>query len=200
MTIPETIIIGTGNAHKIIEIHDALRDLPVKILGLNEFAGVPEVIEDCETFAGNAAKKASEVAQTLGCWGMADDSGLMVDALGGAPGIYSARYAGEHGDYKANNEKLLREMAGVEEDKRGARFVCVIALADAVGKVAFTVEGVFEGEIAQKEIGENGFGYDPVFYLSEQRRTVAEMTLEEKNRVSHRALALRAFRRKLLEM
>jgi len=131
---------------------------------------------------------------------MADDSGLMVDALGGAPGIYSARYAGEHGDYKANNEKLLREMAGVEEDKRGARFVCVIALADAVGKVAFTVEGVFEGEIAQKEIGENGFGYDPVFYLSEQRRTVAEMTLEEKNRVSHRALALRAFRRKLLEM
>ncbi len=198
--MPETIVIGTGNAHKVVEIRDALRSVPVKLLDLTAFADVPEVIEDRDSFAGNASKKACEIAQALGCWVMADDSGLVVDALGGAPGIYSARYAGEHGDYKANNEKLLREMAGVPEEKRGARFVCVIALADPVGKVAFTVEGIFEGKIAQKEIGENGFGYDPVFYPPEQGRTVAEMTLEEKNRVSHRALALKAFRKRLLGM
>ena len=200
MTIPKTIVIGTANAHKVVEIRDALRDVPVELLDLSAFGDVPDVVEDLDTFVGNASKKAAEIARAVGRWTMADDSGLVVDALGGAPGVYSARYAGGHGDYKANNEKLLREMSGVLDERRAARFVCVIALADSTGEIAFTVEGLFEGRIAQEEIGANGFGYDPIFYPRHESRTVAEMTLDEKNRISHRALALRAFREELLRM
>lgn len=200
MKLPELIIIGTRNAHKIEEINDKLRGLPSEFKGLDAYPDAPDVVEDGETFLDNACKKAGELAQATGEWVMADDSGLEVDALGGAPGVLSARYAGVHGDYEGNNRKLLSEMAGVPAEKRTARFCCVIALAKPGGGIVFTVEGTMEGLIAEKPKGRHGFGYDPVFYLPDRERTVAELTLEEKNQISHRARAVEAFREKLLSL
>lgn len=197
MKLPKRIIIGTRNAHKIEEIRDRLRGVSVEFISLDSYPDAPEVVEDGKTFVENAAKKAGELARATGEWVMADDSGLEVDALDGAPGIFSARYAGTHGDYEGNNHKLLREMAGLPPDKRTARFRCAIVLAKPDGTTAFTVEGTFPGLITEEPRGKNGFGYDPVFYLPDRGCTVAELTLEEKNRISHRAIAVEAFRRKL---
>ncbi len=200
MKPPELIIIGTRNAHKIEEINDKLRGLPLEFKGLDAYPDAPEIVENGETLLENAIKKAGELARATGEWVMADDSGLEVDALGGAPGVLSARYAGVHGDYEGNNRKLLREMAGIPTGKRTARFRCIIALAKPGGEIAFTVEGTVEGLIAEEPKGKHGFGYDPVFYLPDRGCTVAELTLEEKNQISHRARAVNAFRKRLLSL
>ena len=183
------LIIASNNAHKLVEIKAILGSMFEEILSLREAGIDHETIEDGDTFLANAAKKAREIAQISGCCALADDSGLCVDALGGAPGIYSARYAGEHGDDKANNRKLLRDLEGVED--RRAHFACAMVLVRPDGSVV-RAEGRMDGVIAFAEAGSNGFGYDPLFYLPQRGCTNAQLSPEEKNAISHRAKALHA--------
>jgi XTP/dITP diphosphohydrolase len=200
------IVLGTNNRHKVTEIREvlarseALKNLGarVEIAPLSEFPAAPEVVEDRDTFEGNAVKKACTLAKALGMPVVADDSGLQVDALGGRPGVMSARYSGVHGNYEANNRKVLREMAKVPAQKRTARFVTVVAFAKPEGLV-FTTEGKIEGRITAEPRGTNGFGYDPIFLLPERGVTMAELTLAEKNAISHRARAIKAFCEKLAQ-
>jgi XTP/dITP diphosphohydrolase len=181
------LLIATGNRHKLREIK-MLFDIPgVEIMGLADFGDLPEVVEDGDSFEANAIKKAVTMAEATGVLTMADDSGLEVDALAGAPGVYSARYAGEPTDDAANNRKLLSELAGVED--RQARFRCLIALAGP-GIKPLTVEGRCEGAIARSPSGENGFGYDPLFVPKGFGCSFAELSDDEKNRISHRGVAL----------
>jgi XTP/dITP diphosphohydrolase len=182
------LLVATSNRHKLREIRDIFMMPSVELMSLDEFEDVPEVEEDGETFADNAVKKAVEVARKTECWTMADDSGLEVVALGGRPGVRSARYAGEPADYQANNSKLIEELSGT--DNRAARFVCVMALSDPEGYCR-TVRGICEGTITKEPRGINGFGYDPVFLPANGEMTFAEMTPEQKNVISHRAAALR---------
>lgn len=184
------LIIASNNAHKLTEIKAILGDHFEEILSLREAGIDHETVEDCDTFLGNAGKKAREIAQLAGCCALADDSGLCVDALGGAPGVFSARYSGVHGDDAANNRKLLRALEQVPDEERGAHFTCAIVLARSDG-TEIAAEGYFYGRIAHGESGSNGFGYDPLFYLPEYGCTSAELAPEEKNRISHRANALR---------
>jgi XTP/dITP diphosphohydrolase len=193
------LVIATRNRKKLEEIQRILNGLDVVLYTLDDFPGCPEVEEDADTFEGNAIKKAKTVAEYTKKAAFADDSGLEVYALGGAPGVYSARYAGKETNDKKNLEKILREMENVEEDKRGGRFVCVIALAFPSGKVE-TFEGHAEGSIGREPKGFNGFGYDPVFYPKDYGRTFAEMTGEEKDGLSHRGMALKKFREYLAGM
>lgn len=183
------LVVGTGNQKKMKEINHIVADLNMEISSLNDFVEQPEIIEDADTFEGNAAKKAVETSLFYGCLAVADDSGLEVDYLDGAPGIYSARYAGEHGNDAKNNEKLLKELEGVPAEKRQARFVCVIAIADN-GKLIKTFRGELEGIVADTKSGDSGFGYDPIMYIPELNKTVAQIPLEEKNKISHRYKAL----------
>jgi XTP/dITP diphosphohydrolase len=206
--MPKTfrLVLGTNNKHKVEEIREkmtrseALRRIGVKVevLPLSAFPAAPEVIEDRDTFEGNAVKKAVTLAKALGIPVAADDSGLQVDALDGRPGVMSARYAGVHGDYEANNLKVLREMEGVPDVKRTARFITVVAFAQPDGLV-FTTEGKVDGRIATAPSGKHGFGYDPIFLLPQRRVTMAQLTLEEKNKISHRALAIESFCDRLAE-
>ncbi len=185
------VLIASHNAHKIEEIR-AIFDLPgVAWVSAGEIAGLPDVVEDGDTFEANAIKKATELARLSGMWTLADDSGLEVTALGNAPGVYSARYAGEPCDHARNNEKLLRELAGKED--RSARFRCVAALSDPSGR-AETVSGSCEGRIAEAPRGAGGFGYDPLFVPEGHEVTFAEMAAGVKNRLSHRARAMVAAR------
>jgi len=188
---PITIVIATRNQGKTAEIRALLQDYPVDIKDVTDFGPIPEPVEDGTTFDENAYKKAHFTARVLGLPALADDSGLEVEALGGAPGVHSARYAGPDADDRKNYEKLLREMEGKEN--RRARFVCVLSLAVPTGP-ALTYEGYCEGEITTKPRGNQGFGYDPVFYYPPLGKTFAEMSLEEKSSVSHRGRALREFR------
>ena len=188
------LIIASNNAHKLVEIKAILGDYFGEILSLREAGIEHETIEDGETFLANAEKKAREIAALSGCCALADDSGLCVDALGGAPGIYSARFAGEHGNDAANRRLLLERLQGVTD--RRAHFTCAIALVRPDGSEV-TAEGKFYGEIGTEERGSNGFGYDSLFYVPELGMTNAEMTSEQKNAVSHRALALKALVEKL---
>ncbi len=189
------LLVATRNAGKVRELARLFAELEgVELVGLNAFDDVPEVIEDADTFEGNAAKKARELAAATGLPTLADDSGIEVDALGGAPGVYSARYAGEHGDDDGNNQKLLREMDRVPDAERTARFRCALAFADPAGPLSGDVHiehGVVEGRILRELRGENGFGYDPLFLLRGDTRTTAELSAEEKDAVSHRAEAAR---------
>jgi len=185
------LLIATGNRHKLREIRAILSHPGVDLLGMDNVQNLPDVIEDRDTFEGNAIKKAVEIAHFADMWALADDSGLEVDALGGAPGIYSARYAGEPPDYARNNSKLLEELRNVTD--RSARFRCVIALAAPDGR-ARTVEGRCEGHIIDELRGEEGFGYDPLFVPRGHTMTFAQMPAELKNTISHRAEALRAAR------
>jgi XTP/dITP diphosphohydrolase len=162
--------------------------LNYRVYSLEDFPEIPEIVEDGTTFKENALKKASMVAQYTGFLTIADDSGLEVDYLGGAPGIYSARFAGEPKSDRRNNQKLLKLMQGVPMDKRTARFRCVIAIVTISGENYIT-EGVCEGIIAKEPHGEGGFGFDPLFYLPEYKKTMAELDAREKNRISHRAKA-----------
>ncbi|MBE3586254.1 MAG: XTP/dITP diphosphatase [Thermoanaerobacter sp.] len=183
------LVLATRNPGKVRELSQLLSPLGYEVLSLEHFPGVPEVVEDGATFKDNAVKKATAVARHTGQLALADDSGLEVDYLGGAPGVRSARFAGEGHDDRANNEKLLRLLAGVPPEKRTARFRCVVAVATPEGKV-LTTEGTCEGIIAEEPRGEGGFGYDPLFYVPSCGKTFAELEPEVKNRISHRGRAL----------
>ena len=181
------LVIATRNAHKLEEIRAIFDFKNIEVLSAFDFPEIPDVVEDGETLEANAIKKAVEIAKATGCWAMADDSGLEVAALGGAPGVYSARYAGEHCSYSDNNEKLLRKLADKED--RSARFRTVVALSDPDGNVK-TVAGECPGVIIEELRGANGFGYDPLFVPEGYAETFAELSSEVKNRISHRARAL----------
>lgn len=203
----DRLLIATANTNKLREIQavlDEITNLNVSLLSLADLPQVPkEPIEDGETFEENAALKATHYAWSTGLWCLADDSGLQVDALGGEPGVRSARYAGASGDRRqrdgANNAKLLAALEVVGDAERTARFVCVMALADPAGSVRFTVRGTLEGRIARQPRGEGGFGYDPLLLLADGR-TVAELTPNEKNGLSHRGQAARQVAAHLAEL
>lgn len=184
------IVIATRNPHKLEEISRILKVDGVEFLTLNEFPGYPEVEETGKNFADNALLKAQTAAYHSGCWALADDSGLEVDALQGSPGVHSARYAGEEADPLKNIQKLLAELKDLPRDKRTARFVCSIALVSNHNRAYFT-EGKIEGLILEQSQGRNGFGYDPVFWLPQYGKAMAELLPEEKNEISHRTLALK---------
>lgn len=190
------LVIATRNRHKLEEIRSVLRLPSVHLLSALDFPDVPDVVEDGATFEANAMKKATALARATGLWALADDSGLEVDALNGAPGVYSARYAGEPVSYPANNQKLLKELdAALHQSPRhgagrSARFRCVIALSSPDGNVK-TVDGRCEGVIAREERGGQGFGYDPLFIPDGFSQTFAEMDPNAKNRISHRGRALK---------
>ena len=181
------LIIASNNKHKLVEMKAILSPFFSEIVSMREAGIEHETAEDGCTFMENAMKKAREIAEISDCCAIADDSGICVDALDGAPGVFSARFCGHHGDDASNNRLLLEKMQGVENRK--AHYTCAIALVYPDGK-AVTAEDYFFGEIAYDEKGENGFGYDPLFYLPEYGCTSAEISPEEKNRISHRGKAL----------
>ena len=189
------VVLVSHNAHKIIEMQDMLSKLctGIRVLSPTQIGLLKEIQENGATFEQNALIKA-RAAAAMGYYGIADDSGLSVDALHGAPGVHSARYAGEPCDDCANNEKLLQALRNVPMEKRTAQFVSVIAFAyPGQPALDFTVRGVCDGTILTEYRGQGGFGYDPLFYVPAARKTFAEMNAEEKNSVSHRAYAMRAF-------
>ena len=190
--VPE-LVVATRNKKKVEEIKRMCEGVPVVLLSLDDFPGCPEVEEDAGTFRGNAVKKALAVSSYTRRPAVADDSGLEVYSLHGAPGVFSARYAGEEADDEKNIEKLLYLMEGIEENRRSARFVCSVALAFPDGRVE-TFEGHAEGRIGRVKKGAGGFGYDPIFYPAGYERTFAEMAPEEKDTLSHRGMALRKLR------
>jgi len=185
------IVIGSGNQHKIEEIKAFFADLDFNFEGLDPELDLPEVIEDGKSYKENALKKARQRAEELNEIVLADDSGLSVDYLDGAPGIYSARFGGEDLNDEEKYLKVLKLLAGQPESKRKAAFISVIALVDPINDLEITVEGKCEGIIAEEPAGENGFGYDPIFYLPEYGRTMAQISQEEKNKISHRGRALK---------
>ncbi|MGQ0665505.1 MAG: XTP/dITP diphosphatase [Nitrospiraceae bacterium] len=187
------LVLATRNRHKGVELASLLGNLGIAIRTLVDFPAAPEVEEDGTTCEANAIKKATEIARATGLTAIADDTGLEVDALGGRPGLYAARYAGEQATYEDNCRKLLQELAGVPLSKRTARFLTVAALASPGGEV-HTTQGVLEGLITEDCRGDRGFGYDPVFFVPALGKTLAELTPEEKNRVSHRAKAFTQLR------
>jgi len=191
--MPLKVVIATRNRKKVEEISRMLEGVAIELLSLEDFPGCPDVIEDADTFEGNAVKKAAEVARFTGKPSVADDSGLEVYALGGAPGVLSARYTGTGADDKKNLEKLLAQLEGAEQNGREARFVCVIALAFPDGRVE-TFKGVAEGRIGTEARGLSGFGYDPIFYPKGHQTTFAEMSADEKDALSHRGMALKKLR------
>ncbi len=182
-----SIVIATTNKGKTAEIREMLRDFSVHIKNLKDFGPIPEIEEDGETFDENAYKKASVTAKILGIPALADDSGLMVESLGGAPGVHSARYAGEKATDQQRCEKLLKEMKGITNRK--AAFKCVLSIAVPTGP-ALTYEARCEGLIAEKPSGNNGFGYDSVFFFPPLKKTFGQLSRAEKSRVSHRGKAL----------
>jgi len=193
VTPATTILIATKNRGKLREVRNILAGLPVAFATLDQFPDLPEPAEDADTFEGNAERKGLHYARLTGLWTLADDSGLEVDALGGAPGVYSARYAGRQGDDAANNARLIRELSKVPDEKRRARFRCAVVLASPEGVLA-TGCGTFEGVVVDDARGSNGFGYDPHFFVPELGMTAAELRPEQKNHISHRAGALTAIR------
>lgn len=193
------IVIATKNQGKVREMREALSHLPVEVVSLKEFGELPDAVENGTTFAENARIKAEFYREKTGCACVADDSGLEVEVLGGAPGIHSARFAGFHADDATNNQKLLEELqkAGVKESP--ADYRCALAFADTDGTV-FTSEGRCDGIVRMVPRGENGFGYDPYFYTKDYPgRTMAEISFAEKDKISHRGRALREMVRRLEE-
>jgi len=190
------LILATRNKDKLKEIQALLSDLDIDIMSLDEAENAPHVVEDGKTFMENAFKKAKVIAEATGIMALADDSGLEVDALDGAPGVYSARYSGENASDASNNEKLLADLEGVPAGKRSAHFSCVIVVYHPSGRWIST-EDKCEGEITEKSIGDRGFGYDPVFYLPSLNCTMAQLSAEEKNRLSHRGKALEKLKSEL---
>ena len=186
-----TLVIATRNPGKTKEIRDLLKGFPITIKNLDDFGPTPEVEEDGSTFDDNAYKKSSFTARILGLPALSDDSGLCVDALDGAPGVYSARYAGDNATDEKNCAKVLKELTG--QENRKASFQCVISIAVPTG-AALTYEGSCDGVIIESPRGANGFGYDPVFFFPEFNKTFAQISRKEKSRVSHRGKALRELR------
>jgi XTP/dITP diphosphohydrolase len=183
----QKVVVATRNGHKLAEINAILKELPVTLLSLLDFPEIPEIEENGSDFRENALIKARTVFRYTGVPALGDDSGLEVDALGGAPGIYSARYAGSAHDYDANNRKLLDALCEVPDEKRGARFRCTVAIV--LKNVEQFVEGVVRGRIIRELRGTRGFGYDPLFVPDGYNKTYAELGDETKNRISHRAIA-----------
>lgn len=194
--MPETLLIGTGNAHKVSEIAELLKGLPWQVKSLKEFEPVPEPEEKGGTFEANALIKARYYSRCFGVPCLADDSGLCVDALDGAPGVYSARFAGPGCTDADNNAKLLRLLQTADWYERTARFVCCAAFA-APGREAFTTRGEIEGHIAVEPFGKHGFGYDPLFVPDGFEETFAELGPAQKNAISHRARAFAAMKARL---
>ncbi|KYH29292.1 MULTISPECIES: XTP/dITP diphosphatase [Clostridium] len=191
------LIVASNNEHKIKEIKQILREFPLEVLSLKEARINIDVEENGTTFMENAHIKASEIYKVVeNSMVLADDSGLAVDILNGEPGVYSARYSGEHGNDKKNNEKLLSKLKGVEFSKRSGKFICAMELIIDKDKI-INVQGEIKGYITEKEKGDNGFGYDPLFYVPEFNKTMAEMSEEEKNSISHRARALEKLKEEL---
>ena len=191
------ILLATKNRDKVREITRIFGDLPLTIRAAADFPDLPDVEEDGETLEENSAKKARVLAERTGMLAVADDTGLFVPALGGEPGVYSARYAGEDVTYEDNCRKLLRRMAGLEGNDRAAYFSCVAVVAG--GDFYRSSEGRVEGTILREPRGDGGFGYDPIFFHPPSGKTFAEISLEEKNRISHRALAMEGVRKALEE-
>ena len=200
------ILVASTNRGKLAELKAMISsaDVDVEWLGLNDFPNTPEVIEDGETFAENARKKALGYAKATGLWTIADDSGLCIDTLDGAPGVKSARFSGEKEkdrgllDHK-NMEKVLRLLEGTPKEKRTCRFICNLCLANAQ-EILLETQGFLEGYITEEKMGENGFGYDPIFFVPELNKTVAQLSTEEKNSISHRGNAIRELKPKLVEL
>ena len=195
-----SIVIGTHNVAKGRELAELLDPNGFNVDTLAAFPDSLEVVEDGDTFAANARKKATQQAIHLGTWVLADDSGLEVDALGGAPGIFSARYAGENASDDQNNAKLLEELANVPRDKRGARYYCHVSVADPRGQIRAESSGICRGLIRDEESGTNGFGYDPMFEIVEYHRTFGELGPHVKAALSHRARAMRAIVPQLIQL
>ena len=183
------VVLGSRNRKKIQEMAELLLPFGIRLTGIQDFADVPEVVEDGDTFAANAEKKARETALAVSQWVIAEDSGLCVDALKGAPGIYSARFAGTQGDDAANNQKLLADLQGVPLEQRGAHYVCHAVVADPQGQIRARAEGRCYGRMLTEFHGDHGFGYDPLFLVREYHRTFGELDAAVKRHISHRAKA-----------
>jgi len=207
-TEPVVLVLGTRNPKKGRELAELIappwepagRLSLILVRRLDDDPGFPDPVEDAATFAGNARKKASETARQLGQWCLADDSGLAVDALGGGPGIYSARYAGAHGDDHANNQKLIQALADTPAQLRGAAFCCALALADPGGEVRLEAEGSCRGRILDSPRGDHGFGYDPLFLIPEYHQTFGELSTLVKQHLGHRARAFGRLRNRLADV
>ena len=184
------LVIGTRNSKKRQEIVEILGNLGLEIADLTGWAEAPEVVEDGATFEANARKKAAELARLLHHWVLGEDSGLVVPALNGRPGVYSARYAGKQGDDAANNARLLAELAPLPDDRRTAYYMCTAALADPHGEIQAVVEGHCHGVLLRELRGTGGFGYDPLFLIPEYHHTFGELSARVKHALSHRARAL----------
>jgi XTP/dITP diphosphohydrolase len=191
------LVLGTRNRKKREEIVEILAGPGLEFGDLSQFPQAHEVVEDGDTFEANARKKSVETAKALKHWVLAEDSGLVVPALGGRPGVYSARYAGTQGDDEANNDKLLAELAPLSDDRRAAYYVCVAALADPQGEVRAVTEGRCHGVIIRERRGKGGFGYDPLFLIPEYHHTFGELSAVVKHALSHRARALERLRPQL---
>jgi XTP/dITP diphosphohydrolase len=202
------LVLGTRNAKKRREMAELIappwepnpRLARLAIRSLDEFPEAGDVDEDAETFAANARKKAVETARAIGFWVLADDSGLTVDALDGAPGVLSARFAGVHGDDDANNRKVLEALADIPDERRGAAFVCALALADPLGRVRLEAEGACRGRLTRAPRGTGGFGYDPLFLIPECHKTFGELSGLVKHQLSHRARAFGRLRPALVRL
>lgn len=190
----EELIVASRNKGKVREIKALLANLPFKVSSLLDYPDIPDIVEDGKTYRANALKKAREAALATGKMAMSDDSGLEVKALGNAPGIYSARFAGEGASEKARNKKLFAMLKGVPMHKRQARYRCVIALVNAKGRELGVVEGTCSGYVTTRDIGQNGFGFDPLFLLKRYNKTFGQLAPELKAKISHRARALKKFR------
>jgi len=191
------MVLASQNKHKLKEIEKITKNFDIDLITMDQAGlGSMEVDEDKDTFEGNSEKKAQEVMLASGLSAIADDSGLMVDALGGAPGVYSARFSGPEASYESNNKKLLDLMKDLPMEERSARFVSVITAIFTDGR-KLVARGEIEGLIALKESGEGGFGYDPLFYVPEKGKTFAELSEDDKNAISHRANALAIFEKLL---
>jgi XTP/dITP diphosphohydrolase len=196
-----TLVIGSRNAKKRDELVGLLAPRGIEVKTLADFPDLThEVDEDGDTFEHNARKKATEYAKALGQWVLADDSGVCIDALGGAPGVYSAHYAGKHGDDAANNALVLEKLAGLPPEKRGAHYVAMLVLADPEGVVRTETRGECHGRILTEPFGVGGFGYDPLFEVREYHRTFGQMGPAVKRAISHRSRAMRAMLPQIVKM
>ena len=193
------LVLGSRNRKKLKEMLELLGDLGLELTDLTPYPNAPEVAETADTFVGNATLKATQLAPVLGTWVLGEDSGLVVPALGGEPGIFSARYAGKHGDDAANNAKLLAAMAHLTGNDRAAYYISTAVLADPTGKVVAVAEGRCHGMILTEPRGTGGFGYDPLFLVPEHGKTFGELPSEVKQSMSHRAHAFRQLREVIRE-
>ncbi len=193
MTQSHTIVLASRNKKKAREVTEILAPAGFVVIPVTDFPDVPEVEEDGQTFAENAAKKASEVAVRLNRWVIGEDSGLQVDALSGAPGIYSARYSGPGASDESNNQKLIADLREVPDEKRSAGYICSVALSDPCGTIRIACEGTCRGRILREANGAGGFGYDPYFLIPEYHLTFGQLSSVVKHRLSHRARAFSTF-------